>query len=249
MARNLDKHSGLNYTPASGLSPLLPLQDANWSPWAGNQPAPFPSLPNSNRLPRITISSPESTLQPARQSIAASSTGPILTIPTIPTVATLQPNVPNIHDPTFDPALKVAWVRDVLSLVERTVKTPEPPVPAVIRDFALLRLAQVAIKTLLQIANSETQPLPPYVVEAIFLRGKLTWHGTHPKQVPLNPRAAVRDFKTAAKAGYAPAWFFRGIYYENIKMASRALQCFKRGMELGDAMSMFVRGDNNVAQS
>ncbi|KAG5646605.1 hypothetical protein DXG03_002909 [Asterophora parasitica] len=239
MARNLEEYSAINYTPgfavpqqsARGPSPQLP-QGANWSAWAGNQPPPFSSSPPQipNQLPPFNFP-PESTSQPAGQQTTPSLTAPL------PTIATLQPAVPNIHNPTFDPALKVAWTRDVLALVDRTINTSSSTDtqvgPAVISDPALLRLAQLAVPTVLQIANSTVQPLPPYVAEAIFLRATLAASGAYPEHVPHNPRLAFRDFEAAGRGGYAPAWFRLGRDYENFNDVSHARDCFERGVKLG----------------
>ncbi|GLB33763.1 putative HCP-like protein [Lyophyllum shimeji] len=254
MARNLEEYPGVNYAPgftvpqhpARGPSPLPPPQGANWSPWVGNagmsnsQSPPLsnspPQLPSfsSNGPPQIAplpFSSPDPAPQRTSPPAAASLTAPA------PTVATLQPAVPNIHNPTFDPALKIAWARDVLALVDRTLNTSpstDPPVgPAIINDPALLRLAQLAVPTILQFAASSAQPVPPHVAEAIYLRATLTASGAYPEYIQPNPRIAFRDFETAAKAGYAQAWFRLGRDYENFNDVTHARECFERGVKLG----------------
>ncbi|KAF8076340.1 hypothetical protein FPV67DRAFT_1664619 [Lyophyllum atratum] len=258
MARNLEEYPNINYAPGFGIpqqpargpSPLPPPQGANWSPWGGSagmstphlppfsnsspqQPPPFSSNPTPQHAP-YTYSSPEPAQQPPLQ--PAAHTAPSLTAP-IPTVDTLQPAVPNIHNPTYDPSLKVAWARDVLALVDRTLNTSsstDPPVgPAIINDPALLRLAQLAVPTILQIASSAAQPVPPYVAEAIYLRATLAASGAYPEHIPHNPRVAFRDFETSARGGYAQAWFRLGRDYENFNDVPHARDCFERGVKLG----------------
>ncbi|KAF5387814.1 hypothetical protein D9615_000374 [Tricholomella constricta] len=253
MARNLEEYPAINYTPGfaipqqpvRGPSPLPPPQGANWSPWGGNatqHPPPFSSSPpqlpsfSSNTNPSFAFS-PEPAPPPAAPSLTASQpTAPSLTAP-IPTVATLQPAVPNIHNPAFDPALKIAWARDVIALVDRTINssssTDSPVGPAIINDPALLRLAQLAVPTIIQIAASTAQPFPPHVAEAIFHRATLAASGAYPEHVQLNPRVAFRDFETAARGGYAAAWFRLGRDYENFNDVSHARDCFERGVKLG----------------
>ncbi|KAG6861006.1 hypothetical protein C0995_005026 [Termitomyces sp. Mi166 len=255
MAHNLEEYSGVNYSPgftvpqpARGPTPLPPPPGTEWSPFGGNSlanssvqsqqfssPVPQPLLFDPNQAPSYTFSSPEPIQQPIQQSPPRSTT-PSLTAP-MPSIATLQPAVPAIQNPNYDPALKIAWARDVLALVDRTVSpstsTDSPAGPAIIHDPALLRLAQLAVPTFLQIAGLSTQPVPPYVAEAIYLRATLAASGTHPEYVQKNLRVAFRDFETAARAGYAAAWFRIGRDYENVNDATRARDCFERGVKLG----------------
>ncbi|KAG6814211.1 hypothetical protein H0H92_000888 [Tricholoma furcatifolium] len=254
MARNLEEYPGVNYSPGFVVpqqprgTTSLPPQGNEWSPFAGNSlansstqppqlssPGPMASPFAPNQAPSYTYPSPEPIQQPNLQ-LSAQSAAPSLTAP-IPTIATLQPAVPNIQNPNYDPALKIAWARDVFALVDRTVNTSsstDPPAgPAIIHDPALLRLAQLAVPMVLQIASAAAQPAPPHVAEAIYLRATLAASGAYPEHVQQNLRVAFRDFETAARAGYAAAWFRLGRDYENFNDAPRARDCFERGVKLG----------------
>lgn len=263
MAYNLEEYSGVNYSPgftvpqpAHGHAPLPPPPGTEWSPFAGSSfvnpgiqnqsfssPVQQPAvLFDPNQTLAYNFSSPEPIQQPIQQS-PPQPTAPSLTVP-MPTVATLQSIVPAIQNPNYDHALKVAWARDVLTLVDRTVNTStstDPPVgPVIIHDPALLRLAQLAVPTVLQIAASSTQPIPPHVAEAIYLRATLAASGAYPEHVQKNLRVAFRDFETAARAGYAAAWFRIGRDYENVNDATRARDCFERGVKLGVESCAYV---------
>ncbi|KAG6919399.1 hypothetical protein DXG01_006282 [Tephrocybe rancida] len=260
MARNLEEYPAVNYNPGfsvpqpgRGPSPLPPPHGAEWSPFAGNayansstQPPQFqysaPQLPpmfSSNQAPPFVYSSPEPLPPPSSappQQQQQQPAAPSLTAP-IPTIATLQPAVPTIQNPNYDPTLKIAWARDVIALVDRTINassSTDPPVgPAIINDPALLRLAQLAVPTIIQIASSTAQPVPPYVAEAIYLRATFAASGAYPEHVQHNPRVAFRDFESAARAGYAGAWFRLGRDYENFSDVTHARDCFERGVKLG----------------
>ena len=54
-----------------------------------------------------------------------------------------------------------------------------------------------------------------------------------PSVFPASPRDAFRDFETAARAGYAPAWFKLGRDYESVGDLNRARDCFERGVRNG----------------
>ena len=54
-----------------------------------------------------------------------------------------------------------------------------------------------------------------------------------PSVFPPSPREAFRDFETAARAGYAPAWFKLGRDYESVGDLARARDCFERGVRNG----------------
>ncbi|KAG6888819.1 hypothetical protein C0992_007433 [Termitomyces sp. T32_za158] len=252
MAHNLEEYSGVNYSPgftvpqpAHGHVPLPPPPGTEWSPFGGsslvnpgiqNQQFSSPVLQpallfDPNQTPSYHFPSQEPI-----QHLPSQTTAPSLTAP-MPTVATLQPIVPAIQNPNYDHALKIAWARDVLTLVDRTTNTStstDPSVgPAIIHDPALLRLAQLAVPTVLQIAASSAQPIPPHVAEAIYLRATLAASGAYPEHVQKNLRVAFRDFEAAARAGYAAAWFRIGRDYENVNDATRARDCFERGVKLG----------------
>ena len=184
---------------------------------------------------------------------------PSLTAP-LPTIATLQAEINSIQVPTVDPAAKMAWARDVLSLVNRAQQaaaggasngggsgTDPLPGPARILDDNLARLADVAVSLILQIAGSVPTPLPtgqripPAVAEAIYLRAVVTAAGSFPQHIQQNPRIAFRDFETAAKAGHHAAWFRLGRDYENFNDDVHAKECFERGVKLGVESCLYVR--------
>ncbi len=76
-------------------------------------------------------------------------------------------------------------------------------------------------------------PLPPHVAEALYQRGSLGASGMFPSVFPPSPRDSFRDFETAARAGYAPAWFKLGRDYESVGDTTRARDCFERGVRNG----------------
>ncbi|PPR02824.1 hypothetical protein CVT24_002237, partial [Panaeolus cyanescens] len=79
-----------------------------------------------------------------------------------PSLSHLLQALPAILSPTDDPHLKIAWVRDVLFLVEKTVRDPPGPAsdPIVarldkdIRDEGLKRAVDVALGVVLEMAGS-----------------------------------------------------------------------------------------------
>ncbi|KAG6854750.1 hypothetical protein C0991_001177 [Blastosporella zonata] len=244
MARNLEEYPAFNYNPGfaipRGSTPLPPPQGAEWSPFAGQQSQFSNPPPPMFQAPPYIYSSPEPltapTLPPPHQSSPQAPTVPSLTAP-IPTIATLQPAIPTIQNPNYDPALKIAWARDVIALIDRTINpssSTDPPVgPAIIHDPALLRLAQLAVPTIVQISSTPTQPIPPHVAEAIYIRATFAASGAYPEHIQHNPRIAFRDFEAAARAGYAAAWFRLGRDYENFNDVIHARDCFERGVKLG----------------
>ncbi|KAG6900942.1 hypothetical protein C0993_004379 [Termitomyces sp. T159_Od127] len=257
MAHNLEDYSGVNYSPGftvpqpvHGHAPFPPSPGTEWSPFAGsslvnpgiqNQQFSSPVLQPALLFDPNQTSSYNFPPEPIQQPIQQSPPQPIAPVPSLtvsmPTVATLQLSIPAIQNPNYDHALKVAWARDVLNLVDRTNNpsaSTDPPVgPAIIHDPILLRLVQLAVPTVLQIAASSAQPIPPHVAEAIYLRATLAASGAFPEHVQKNLRVAFRDFEAAARAGYAAAWFRIGRDYENVNDATRARDCFERGVKLG----------------
>ena len=150
-----------------------------------------------------------------------------------------------MQDPSFDPAKKVVWCRDIFFLVDRLNQTvPESPTgPVHIEDPQLLRLTQIAVPTILAIASPQPlpNPIPPHVAEAIYLRATLESSGTFPEDVPLNPRVAFRDYEQAARAGYPQAWFKLGRDYEGFGDDKHARTCFERGVKAGIESCIYVR--------
>ncbi|KIK76997.1 hypothetical protein PAXRUDRAFT_168151 [Paxillus rubicundulus Ve08.2h10] len=170
---------------------------------------------------------------------------PSLTAP-LPSVQSLTAALPTVQQPNHDPTLKVNWARDVFMLVDRTQQNSgdTPPVgPVTIPDPQLLRLSQVAVSLVIQIASAHhPAPLPVHVAEAIYLRATFAASGAYPDHIPHNPRIAFRDFEQAARAGYAQAWFRLGRDYENFNDVTHARDCFERGVKLNVESCVYRMG-------
>ena len=171
-----------------------------------------------------------------------SSAVPSLTAP-LPTIQSLTTALPTIQHPAHDPALKLAWARDVLLLIDRTQSpsaTDIPTGPITITDPQLQRLASIAVPLIQQLASTNQQPLPLFAAEALYLRATLEASGAYPDRIPHNPRQAFRDFEAAARSGFAAAWFRLGRDYENFNDAVHAKECFDRGSKLGVESCVYV---------
>lgn len=169
---------------------------------------------------------------------------PSLTAP-IPTIQSLSTALPTIQQPAHDPALKLAWARDVLLLVDRTrypSATDIPSGPVTITDPQLQRLVATAVPLVQHLASINHQSLPLFAAEAVYLRATLESSGAYPDRIPHNPRQAFRDFEAAARAGYAAAWFRLGRDYENFNDAVHAKDCFERGAKLGVESCVYRMG-------
>lgn len=215
-----------------------PPPGSDWSPWTPiSQPAhgfnsPYPPHPSpSTNLP----------YQPLQN--LPSSTNASLTAP-LPTIQTLTGAIPSMQDPTFDPARKVIWCRDIFFLVDHLNQSaPESPTgPVHIEDPQLLMLTQIAVPTILAIASPQIpqNPTPPHVAEAIYLRATLESSGAFPEDIPFNPRVAFRDYEQAARAGHAKAWFRLGRDYEGFGDDKHARTCFERGVKAGVESCLYV---------
>ncbi|KIK60278.1 hypothetical protein GYMLUDRAFT_43568 [Collybiopsis luxurians FD-317 M1] len=260
--------------PPPARSPHFPPQP-QWTPWSPALPtpphstaySPAPALPYPSGSPSLSASpamhhrvvSPAPTISahihhPAPSSSSLSidnSSPPSLTAP-LPTIPALTQAMPTIQNPQHDPALRVAWVRDVFFLVEKAHAlasgTPfgEPPNgPVVIMDEGLLKLTQVAVPIILSIAGTAAQgsnSLPAYVAEALYHRASLTASGSFPEHIQKNPRQAFRDFEQAARAGYGKAWFRIGRDYEGFGDVAHAKECFERGVRAGVASCLYRLG-------
>lgn len=126
----------------------------------------------------------------------------------IPTVQSRSTALPTIKQPAHDPPLKLTWAHDVLLLVDCTQHpsaTDIPAGPVTITDPQLQRLISTAVPLVQQLATINHHPLPLFIAEAIYLCATLESSGTCPDRIPHNPRQAFRDFKAAARAGYAAA--------------------------------------------
>ncbi|KAF8137269.1 HCP-like protein [Boletus edulis] len=171
---------------------------------------------------------------------------PSLTAP-LPTIQSLATALPTIQQSSHDPALKITWARDVLMLVDRAQQNASddtPPVgPVTIQDPQLLRLVQIAVPLVLQIASAQyPNQIPVFAAEAIYLRATFAASGAYPDHVQHNPRLAFRDFEQSARAGYAQAWFRLGRDYENFNDAAHARDCFERGVKLNVESCVYRMG-------
>ncbi|KAF8547897.1 HCP-like protein [Imleria badia] len=178
---------------------------------------------------------------PPRQNGSLSLTAPL------PTIQSLTAALPTVQQSNHDPDLRISWARDVLMLVDRTQQTPSgnaPPVgPATIQDPQLVRLVQIAVPLVIQIASAQhPTPIPIFAAEAIYLRATFAASGAYPEHVPHKPRNAFRDFEQAARAGYAQAWFRLGRDYENFSDAAHARDCFERGVKLNVESCLYRMG-------
>ncbi|KAF9029962.1 hypothetical protein BJ165DRAFT_1378429 [Panaeolus papilionaceus] len=250
-----------------------PSQPQTQSPWATQwSTAPAPSLADvtqsiANLNINLAMPPPPAQLQPqsapagpipapAPGVVAASGTGaaglPSLTAP-LPNLTQLDQACTAIQSPTHDPALKIAWCRDILFLVERARDPPgpqsDPPVGAIaIADPVLKRLSGVAVQMVLGMASQGGAQgqgggkLAPHVAEAIYHRAMLTATGAFPQLIGHNPRTAFRDFEAAARGGYPAAWFRLGRDYENFNDHAHAKECFERGVRYGVESCIYRMG-------
>jgi len=176
--------------------------------------------------------------------VAPLASAPALTAP-LPTIPDLEGAVHAIQNPQHDPFLRIAWCRDVLLLVDRAQQNPNPSTdpaigPVLVRDSVLQGLAEVAVRTILELANTGATPMPLYAAEAIYWRALFAATGGYPRYVGHNPRAAFRDFEAAARGQYHAAWFRLGRDYESFKDTQRARECFERGVKWGVESCTYV---------
>lgn len=152
-----------------------------------------------------------------------------------------------MQNPSFDPARKVVWCRDIFFLVDHLNQsaTDGPTGPVHIEDPQLLRLTQIAVPIILAVASPQPMPnpIPLHVAEAIYIRATLESSGAFPEDIPVNPRVAFRDYEQAARAGYAQAWFKLGRDYEGFGDEKHARTCFERGVKAGSESCLYVRVD------
>ncbi|KAF7289865.1 hypothetical protein MIND_01360900 [Mycena indigotica] len=146
-----------------------------------------------------------------------------LTVP-LPSISALTAAMSTVTSPNHDPQLQLAWARDVMFLVDRTPSLSTSP------------LALAAVPLLLTLASTHNLP------EALFLRATFASSGAYPNFIPQNPRAAFRDFETAARAGYSAAWFRLARDYEQFNDTTHALDCLNRGAKARDPAALHRLG-------
>ncbi len=219
----------------------------------------LPAYPSPAQTPQQY---PQQQQQQQQSQQPPATTGPPSLTAPLPTISALQAAQQAIQAPSCDPASKIAWCRDVLSLVNRASQTAAggtagsssgqsgtDPIagPAKISDPNLQRLADVAVPLVLGIANTAQQApgasskLSPPVAEAIYHRAVISAAGSFPQFFPANPRTAFRDFETAARSGYHAAWFRLGRDYENFGDDAHARDCFERGVKFAVESCIYVR--------
>ncbi|KAJ7735575.1 hypothetical protein B0H14DRAFT_3898674, partial [Mycena olivaceomarginata] len=209
IARDLDNtmqaQSGLapgfiNPNPSSLRTPSPNPPQGEWSPWA----------------PAVTAARTPSPMPPVR--LPSPPRDGALTVP-LPAVAALTAALPTVTSPAHDPALQLAWARDVLFLVDRTPSLSSSP------------LALAAAPLILSLASTTSPSGVPQtpMPEAVYLRATFASAGTYPNILPANLRAAFRDFEAAARAGHAPAWFRLARDYEAFNDTAHAIDCLNRG--------------------
>ncbi|KAG2008057.1 enzyme activator [Coprinopsis cinerea AmutBmut pab1-1] len=178
----------------------------------------------------------------------------------LPSIKTLLEALPAIQQPQFDPSLKITWARDVLFLADRahhlhlTLTTQggtvpsltDPiigPMPFSALDPDLAQMLNAAVPMVLSIASpfppgqphssSTSSQMEAWQAEAVYMRALFQSTGAFPAHIAHNPKSAFRDFETAARGGYAGAWFRLGRDYETFGDLKHARECFERGARLG----------------
>ena len=164
-------------------------------------------------------------------------TGPPQLTVQLPTLASLSSSMNPVLN-SRDVNSKVAWCKDVLSALDRAIlangsNLGDGPATELLKgnggpsggiseaDIALLRLADTAVATLMQLLKpplpiGANNSMPPFISESLFLRGQVISSGTFPDKLPKSPRDAFRDFEASARGGYSPAWFKLGRDYETV---------------------------------
>jgi hypothetical protein len=239
--------------PAFNIQSAPTHDDGAWSPWNFPRQTPMPPTP----APMAISAAPP--LPPPSSSTNA------LTAE-LPSIKTLLEAMPAIQQPHFDPSLKITWARDVLFLADRahhlhvtlTTQGVAPsltdpivaPLPFAALDPDLAQMVTAAVPMVLGICapfpagqphSSSSAPLEPWQAEAIYMRAVLSSTGAFPTHIAHNPKLAFRDFETAARGGYAGAWFRLGRDYETFGDLKHARECFERGARLGVESCLYVR--------
>lgn len=168
----------------------------------------------------------------------------------LPTIASLTSSASSIAT-SSDPASKVKWAKDVLALVDRAAPASKSKAEASgskITDPDLVRLTDMAIQHIMNIAGNVAAggPIPRFVAEALYLRGGLHSTGSFPNYLQKDPRLAFKDYETAARAGFSPAWFKLGRDYESVGDLGKAKECFDLGVSLNETGSLYRLGMANL---
>lgn len=216
-----------------------------------------PNYPNSNSFGSLTqsfadlsFSSPQPGAVPQQQQQQpprrdpSPEKGPPSVVAPLPTIASLTSSASSIAT-SSDPASKVKWAKDVLALVDRTApasKSKAETSGSKITDPDLVRLTDMAIQHIMNIAGNVAAggPIPRFVAEALYLRGGLYSTGSFPNYLQKDPRLAFKDYETAARAGFSPAWFKLGRDYESVGDLGKAKECFDLGVSLNETGSLYV---------
>ncbi|EAU89084.2 hypothetical protein CC1G_13357 [Coprinopsis cinerea okayama7 len=235
--------------PAGPISaPATTHDDSGWTPWNIARQTPLPPTP----APMTIAAHPPPPLPPPSSSNALTAE--------LPSIKTLLEALPAIQQPQFDPSLKITWARDVLFLADRahhlhlTLTTQggtvpsltDPiigPMPFSALDPDLAQMLNAAVPMVLSIASpfppgqphssSTSSQMEAWQAEAVYMRALFQSTGAFPAHIAHNPKSAFRDFETAARGGYAGAWFRLGRDYETFGDLKHARECFERGARLG----------------
>ncbi|KAJ7752451.1 HCP-like protein [Mycena maculata] len=225
------------------VSPLPPPGAAGgWNAWAPlgaggavspPQPYPTPAPPSALNVLGTAQRAP-SPLPPMPMRLPSPPRDGNLTVP-LPSLPALLAALPTVTSPAHDPALQLAWARDVLFLVDRN--------PAAANDMGPARLGELARAAVPLVLALASTPSPP--PESLYLRATFAASAAPPALaalVPPNPRAAFRDFEAAARGGFAGAWYRLGRDYEAFSDFPHALDCLHRGAKAGDPASLHRLG-------
>lgn len=215
----------------------------------------YPTPAPSRQASRTSV--PRAASVPPQQAQQEQLTAPL------PTVASLQAALAAVQRPDASPESQIAWIRDVLLLVNRdyakNCDANAPPLPFApdefpqgpvrIHDSNLAKLAEGAVPLLISLApnvpeddnasaTSGSRPnslsMSPAISEALHLRAVLTAAGAFPDHLLASPRAAFSAFTAAARAGHTRSWRRLASDYENFGDVAHALSCVERGVSLGD---------------
>ncbi|KAF8328180.1 uncharacterized protein EI90DRAFT_2899171, partial [Cantharellus anzutake] len=166
---------------------------------------------------------------------------PVLTVslPTQPSLSSAAQSVKTINNPSR----QVSWSKQVLDLVER-IQISERRLYndnlAPNLDPRLEVLVDQAIQHILSLSQIPGKPLYPYAAEAIYLRGTLAASGSFPAYIKRDLRAAFKDFETAARNSFDPAWFRIGRDYEGVNQIEKARECYERGVKIEEKNCLYV---------